>query len=231
MFFLIFVFFIINNNLFSQQKSNVRISGKVTNYDCHPLKKAIIFVMNDRYPIYHKTSANNSGEFSFLVNKGTFSSLAFVKEYSNKYIEYTWNFTASKNIHLNARIDEIEIFAIDKEDSVHNLKTAMIHFRPMIICDNALLQNAHSDTLTNELTIKEFRVLVNEIPVKILSIIKVNEYSEDGKYIHGYIMKIQLPRNLEKCDHTRVCISILDAKRNKENETCISWSRGTSTMK
>ena len=90
------------------------ISGKVMDFHNNPMENAVIEIKNANFETLYQTYSNKKGEYKLHVKEGIYLALAACKDFKTKNLEYwVWNIPAYHDLQLNARIDGIELYAMN----------------------------------------------------------------------------------------------------------------------
>lgn len=199
------------------------ISGKVTDFNGHPLDSVTIRLKNKSFENIYETLSDNDGKYSLKVKEGDYYCLYAIKlpEYRVNKLEYwTWNVPVHRDITINPQYDQIEIYGINVfEPQVTPHETYMIYFRPMSLLKTlqfaaeqevnkkefetakqteSLIKSAEKliNMSPDSISAEELTIEINGVESEIVGINKITEYARGFK-MYGYCVQVLKPDKYE----------------------------------
>lgn len=228
------VFILFTQASFAQDQ--VRIFGKVTDFNGNPIDSVNIRLKDKNFKNVYETFTTEDGTFSMYVNKGNYLCLYALKasDWIKRKLEYwAWNFPAFQDIEINPQYDRMEIYGVNVfEPQLGPYETYMVYFRPMslqkihkVLDDNHVtevskLKLVKGDTLhiaPKDISKEELDIRVNDQSAKILGIHQAIEYVR-GNYEHTYLVQIMKPeKNKESIPGYDKISVVLRSKETNES--------------
>ncbi|PNW27033.1 carboxypeptidase-like regulatory domain-containing protein [Formosa algae] len=203
-----------------------KISGKVTDFNGHPLDSVTIRLKNKAFENMYETLSDEEGNYELTVKEDDYYCLYAIKlsEYRVNKLEYwTWNVPVYKDIIINPQYDRLEIYGINVfEPQVTPQETYMVYIRPMSLTKTLQFASEqklnteafksakqaeellnHSDKLINispdRVFSEELEININGIKSEVLEIHKITEYARGFK-MNGFIIQILKPDDSQNTD-------------------------------
>lgn len=219
----------------------VKIYGVVTDFNGNPIDKATVEVKNKRFETIYQTFTNIDGKYSLEVPEGCYIAMFICKGYGIENLEYwAWNILAYHDLEINAKIDGLEVYAINAWTPQGAIPSIQIYFRPMSLkrmkdFTQHLLTGFQSSKeelkplkiidITPRLTKNNINVTIDEKPVKILTLNRVEEFAGEDQIIYGYLIQTTPPEKWSNLDYSRINIVIEDVETGERGEGCLFWER------
>lgn len=219
----------------------VEIYGIVTDFNGNPIEKATVEVKNRRFETIYQTFTDADGKYRLKVVEGTYIAMYICKDYLVKNLEYwAWNVLAYSNLEINARIDGLEVYAINAWMPQGALPSMQIYFRPMSLrrvkelsqClgigfppSREELKSLKAIDIAPRLTKKDVTVTIDGYPVKIFTLNKVEEAAGEDQVVFGYLIQTSLPERWRNSDYSQICITVEDSETGEKGEGCLFWQK------
>ena len=213
----------------AQEDETVRIYGKVTYFNGEPVVNGIAQIRDEGFATIYSTKTDANGEYEFNVQKGQYFAFITVKDYGEKNLEFwAWNFPAYEDLEINARIDRLEVYAINAF-KVQGAPGFFVYFRPMSLT-KGLKYNASPEEqakpitdIAPSLTKDSVEVVINGEKAEILDLTRVMESTAPGKSIVGYFVQPALPQGWRLNDYLHILITITDSETGEKGESSLYW--------
>lgn len=209
-----------------ETREKVRIYGKITYFDGKPVVGGEVSIRDSRFNSVVQTKTDDQGNYELLVEKGKYMAFFACKDYMVHNLEFwAWNFLAYEDMELNARIDGVEVYAVN---------AFRIQGSPMpsitIFCRPFSLKKFQASGLTRaeveklqfidfapKLTAKDIEVSVNGNPAKVLEITPMREATGENKFMPAYMIQAELP-----CwtDVMQIWVTLTDSETGERGEAC-----------
>ena len=203
----------------ARERETFVISGKVSDFNGHPIEGATIRLKNRAFENLYETVSDARGNYSMAVKEGNYYCLYAIKlsEYRVSRLEYwAWNVPVYEDMVINPRYDRMEIYGINVfEPQVTPQETYMLYFRPMSLRktlaaaarrkveEKNFRSAGRTEGLLNEagqltdmapaaITADELTVEVNGARAEIVAIAKLKEYAR-GFTMFGYNVQVLKP--------------------------------------
>jgi len=208
----------------------IEISGKVTDFENNLMENALIEIDNANFKTLYQTYSNEKGEYKLRVKQGTYLTLMACKDYKTKNLEYwAWNIPAYHDLQLNARIDGIEVYAMNAFLPQGAYPSLIIYFRPMTLKRSKEAERAGAlDTKTlieiaPNLSKNDIELQINDKRVDVLEINRVRESAGKNQSMIGYLIQCELPKNWLNSEYLRICMTLSDTETKEKGEGCLFW--------
>jgi hypothetical protein len=202
-------------------RNRITISGKVTDFDNLPLDSVSILIMDKNFNTIDSALSDKSGNYKLQIKKGLYNSLAAVKrtDYAKNKLEYwAWNIPAFKDLIINIKNDKLELYGTNVFRIQGGFPSYSIYVRPMSL--TRFQKNAQLNDTVNFLAPLiekvEVKVQLDNQELKLLSIQKVYEYSDNQKIV-GYFLQTEYKETINK--YGELDISITDKETGDKGET------------
>jgi len=231
----------------ADHKQNYIISGKVTDFNGHPLDSVAIRLKNRAFENLYETVSDSNGNYTMEVAQGDYYCLYAIKlsEYRVNKLEYwAWNIPVHQDLVINPQYDRMEIYAVNVfEPQVTPQETYMIYFRPMSLSktlqeasrlqvDKQDLRKAGQvEKLLNKesllynfapdtITANELTVEINGVRAKILGIDKITE-SARGISVYGYVVQVLKPTEGDQpgMEYDRVSVTLCSSETGESGKS------------
>jgi hypothetical protein len=210
----IFLFFQIGHSQ-NNKRDFIEISGQVTDFEGNPIDSAMVQLKHSDFSEAYSTYSDANGNYKLTgVKKGIYLAMYVLrpKEYPRKNavppedmrLEFwAWNVIADTNLTINPRYHRLELYGLNAFMVIGGGSGVWLYVRPMSL--GKLLKH-NSDIYTNKSKSEEVadlnvypehfkaEVFVDDIPVSIKSIQKVEEFAatENKALVIGYLINIDL---------------------------------------
>lgn len=209
----------------------IKLHGKITDFKGNPLTAAEVMILSREFEPIYKTVTNEKGEYELNVKPGIYASFFACKDYGVNNLEYwAWNVPILKDMELSARIDGLEVYAIN---GFHvqgaSPNRIMLYFRPMSLKkakplnESGEINTAEIAHIAPKLTKDDIDVVINEEKVEVFQINKVLEDVENNQKFIAYLIHIQLPENLNKYEYNKITITLSDNETHERGEGSLFW--------
>jgi len=219
----------------------VKIYGIVTDFNGNPIEKSTVEIKNKHFETIYQTFTDAEGKYRLEVVEGTYIAMYICKDYLVKNLEYwAWNILAYRDLEINARIDGLEVYAINAWMPQGALPSIQIYFRPMSLRrvkelskrlgigfppSQEELKSLKVIDIAPRLTKKDVTVTVDGYPVEILTLNKVEEAAGEDQVIFGYLIQTSLPGRWRNSDYSRICITVEDSETGEKGEGYLFWQK------
>lgn len=219
----------------------VEIYGNVKDFNGNLIEKATVEIKNKRFETIYQTFTDAEGKYRLKVDEGTYIAMYICKDYLVKNLEYwAWNVLAYRDIEVNARIDGLEVYAINAWMPQGALPSVQIYFRPMSLRrvkelsqrlgvgfppSREELRSLKVIDIAPRLTKKDVTVTIDGYPVKILTLNGVEEAAGEDQVVLGYLIQTSLPEQWSNLDYSRICIVVEDSETGEKGEGCLFWEK------
>lgn len=227
------------------ENNKTKLYGKITDFNNMPLSEAVVRLISDKFEDIHVTYTDTNGNYELEVEKGTYYTFFACKDYNINHLEYwAWNVPIFDNMELNARIDGIEIYALNAFRIQGAHPAISLYFRPMSLKKGKKLQELgywDSDTKTDkkavdifdiapELSNSDIEVYVDDKKVEVLGVNKTLEYvgkniDNKDEHMYGYLIQVSLPADYRatKYDYKKIHVVLNDKETGEKGEGSVFW--------
>jgi len=205
------------------QTDSVIISGKVTDFEGHPIPGSLVMIKGANFGRFVDTTySNKAGQYSLKVKEGNYSALAAVRmqDYGKTKLEFWANeIPAYQNLNINMRYDRLEVYGLN----VFQVKGAYpgytMYFRPMSLSRiDAKDKDSQIIDIAPPADKIDIAVNINGEQVDVNLIQKVEEYAGDQK-MYAYLIHTDMGKSTEaKYDKIQV---IVEDKENGDKGEAI----------
>lgn len=213
-------------------KTEVLISGRVTDFSGQPVEGATVELKDDHFETAAGVLTGKDGKYQMKAARGRYMALAAVKDYQVKSLEYwAWNVLAENDLTIDARFDRLEVYAINAWRPQGGYPSLMIYFRPMSFVKVVQrvteaggmegLQKLPVIDIAPELREADIELTIDGKPAKILRINKVKEATGPSQYMFGYLIQTPLPEKRAGRDYALIDIALHDPSTGERGEGCL----------
>jgi hypothetical protein len=162
-------------------RESISISGRVTNFDKSPLDSVSVELKNKNFGTIYSALTDSNGRYSFTVKKGNYFALCAVKknEYARSKLAFrAWNIPAYKDLTIDILNDKLEVSGMNVSMLQGDPPTYTIYLRTVSLTRyvNYIGEKNPLSTIAPNIDSVDFNVSIDGEALKILSVIKVNEY-------------------------------------------------------
>ena len=216
----------------------VKVYGKVTDFNGTPLSGAEVRLMNDKFEDIHVTYTDDQGNYEIKAEKGVYFHFYACKDYKVNYLEY-WagNIPIFDDMELNAQIDGLEIYSLTAFRVKWGFPQLMLYFRPMSLKranelekigninfkEKIVDESIKIIDIAPELTKEDIEVHVNGEKSEVYQVNKVLEYGSEGQSIYSYLVHVSLNKDVNKFEYNKVHLSLFDRKTGERGEGSVFW--------
>lgn len=237
LFFLLLIFL-----LPATAQETVTISGRVTDFDGMPMDSATVSIKYTDFSDAYQTLTDKDGYYTLSnVEKGSYIAMFAMrmKEYpkmnavapEDMRLEFwTWNLIADRDLTINPRYHRVEVYGVNIFKVEGAYPGLMIYFRPMstgrlIDGINSMSANGVESGTMPDVSIRqehmEVKVFADDIPQKINTIQKIDEYSgTPGQPVAGYLLHVDKPASNPGKPYIVYRIEVTNREHNEKGE-CI----------
>jgi len=218
----------------AQITQSAEITGTITDFQNHPIAGAEVDVRDAHFQDAATSSTDVHGMFRLTVKKGRYMALFACKDYKVKHLEFwAWNLMVDDNMIINARIDDLEVYAINAFLIQREPPSMQIYFRPMSLerfkkaGGKAILDASPFIDIAPKLSTNDVNVTINGEPVKILELNRVPERDiarPDTQEIWAYLMQTTLPKHQDD-KIWKIRIALRDTETKEQGEGCLFWEK------
>lgn len=208
----------------------VKLFGKVTDYHGNPLSNVDVLIKDKNFQDIYKAITDEDGYYEIEVKKDIYYAIAIVRDYSVKYLEYwAWNVPMIKDQEINAKINGLEIYAINVFVVQGAYEALMIYFRSMSLQRHKninLRDSINSNSIINispDLSKEDIKVEIENREVNLLEINRVKEYIGQNKYMYSYLIQVELPKNIDRKTYNKVDIELIDRETGERGSGSVFW--------
>lgn len=209
----------------------VTVSGAVTDFEKRPISGAEVIVKDTHFQNVVVGSTDVRGIYNLAVEKGRYLALYVCKDYSIKNLEFwAWNLALNEDMTIDARIDGLEVYAINAFLIQREPSSLQIYFRPMSL--KRLKKGGGKEKMKTlplmdiapRLKEDDVSINVNGESVRVLGLNRVAEWASDGQKIRAYLVQAALP--VQKQNSTwKICLTLRDTETNEHGEGCLFWEK------
>lgn len=212
---------------FAQEaEDTVKIYGKVTDFDNNPAAGAEIRVIKDSFEPMYMLNADENGEYSIDVKKGVYMAIIIVKDYKDKHLEYwAWNVPAFEDLEINARMDKLEIYAMNAFIPQGAGPVMLIYFRPMSLTRALELQKSREELeamavadIAPNLKNEDIEVIIGGNKVKVLRIDRIVEKADEKRGMIAYLIQTTRPAGYSEPSYLRIHVILTDSENGDKGE-------------
>jgi hypothetical protein len=215
----------------------IKIFGKLTDFDGKAIANGIVSIDDAQFNAVYTTNTDEYGNYSLEVEKGMYMAIVAVKDHGVNKLEYWgWNLSAFEDTEINARIDGLEIYAINAFmiQRSHPYNSMMIYFRPMSL--KRVLKVKEKMDGNNEVIDISPNLNEDDIDVKLngglVSILGINRIIEKAVESHqkviGYLIQVSIPENERKQEYINIHITLRDSETGEKGEGSLFWQKPKS---
>lgn len=214
-------------SLAQEAEETVKIYGKVTYFDNSLVAGAEVRIIKTSFnePAY-VLNADENGEYSVDVKKGVYLAMIIVKDYIEKNLEYwAWNVPALEDLEINARMDRMEVYALNAFYPQAAGPVMYISFRPMSLTRVLALKKSREEMEAMPLTDiapnlknEDIEVTIGGQKVEILRIDRIVEKTSKTTGLVAYLIQTTRPADFGEPDYLRVHVTITDSENGDKGE-------------
>ena len=127
------------------ESETITISGRVTDFDGHPVDGSAVLLLNSDFSPAYKTLSDADGYYRLEnVRKGRYAAMAAMRleEYPRENavpeedmrLEYwAWNVIADRDLEINPRYHKLELYGLTVFEEYGGMPFMMVYFRPMSV--------------------------------------------------------------------------------------------------
>ena len=223
----------------SEQKTSspAELSGTVRDFLGHPISGAEVSVKDSGWKDVAVASTDAKGLFRLAVDKGRYMALYAVKDYTVNNLEFwAWNLVVDGDMTIDARINGLEVYAINAFLIQVDPSSMQIYFRPMSLERTKkaagkekgkmkeILKSRSFVDIAPKLKTDDIEVAINGEPVKILELNRVPERTSEKQEMWAYLMQTDLPKRQEG-RIWKICVALRDAETQERGEGCLFWEK------
>lgn len=230
----------------------VKIYGKITDFDGNPISGATVRLLSYHFEDVYFTITDDNGKYEMKVEKDLYYAFYACKDYKINYLEYwAWNVPIHDDMELNARINGLEVYALNAFRVQGAYPAISLYFRPMsLIKGKNLDKSGYWDAETKnqkkyteifdicpQLSKDDIDVQVDGEKAEVLNVNKVLEYSgkaENGKnqYRYAYLLQVSLPQDYKnkRCQYKKIHITLTDRDTGEKGEGSVFWKEEETKM-
>jgi len=219
----------------------VTVSGRVTDFAGTPLAGADVMLLDSEFEPVAAVTTDQDGAYSLDVARGRYGHLFACKDYRERYLEYwAWNLTALDDMTVNARIDRLELYAMNAFVPQGTSPSWIVYFRPMSLTkatgfmeraktgeDAEALKSTGVADIAPSLEPTEVTATVDGAGVKLLELSRVREAGGKdtmGLPLVAYLIHIDAPEGGLGSGSRRICITLDDTELEESGEACVFWT-------
>ncbi len=205
----------------------VKIRGKVSDFQNNALSGALVLLKDEYFDDVYKTESGSDGEYELDVEEGLYCALAVVKDYGTKYLEYwAWNVPACEALEIDARIDRLEVYAVNAFRPQGAHPSLFIYFRPMSLTRHQDMEEKGLEKdIAPELEESDIEVFINGWRADVLSLNRVREFVGDGATMAAYLVQVSLGDEFHRETYNKVDIYLTDRKTGDRGAACLFYGR------
>jgi len=194
------------------QIDSITISGKVTDFEGHPIDGALIMIKGyDFGQFVDTTHSDITGHYSLKVKKGKYSAIAAVRmeDYTKTKLEF-WAFEipAYNDLTIDVRYGQLEVYGVNIFQVQGAYPGYTIFLRPMSLTrfatadmDSELIDIAPPNDMI------DIEVIINEERVKINTIQRIEEFVGKQK-MSAYVIQTELGKQtITKYDKFQIIVT------------------------
>ena len=216
--------------LAQDEAAKVKVYGKVTDFEGTPVEGAQVIIMKKTFQPTYMTQTDAEGAYELVIEKGKCLAFITVKGYAEINLEYwAWNLIANADLEINARIDKLEVYAINAF-KMQGAPGFFIFFRPMSLTkakalggDREELEKMTLADIAPALTVDDVCVNIDGEEVEVRGLTRITEATGEGRSMYAYIVQTSLPANWQTRDVLRICVTLTDSENGDKGEGCLFW--------
>ncbi len=210
-------------------KAEVRISGRVSDFQNRAISGASIELKNARFETVAKSVSGADGRYTLTAPRGRYLALTAVKDYQVKSLEYwAWNVLAAEDLEINPRFDRLEVYALNAWRPQGGYPSYQIYFRPMSLTRTAkkisevggmeALGRLPMIDIAPPLARDDVKVTIDGEPVPVLRINRISEATGPSQDMVGSVIQAGLPKRASPKNVSVVTVTITDRETGEMGE-------------
>lgn len=228
----------------------VKIYGKLVDFNNNLLPGADIKLLSDKFEILYSASTDENGKYEMKIKKGIYYAFYACKDYKINYLEYwAWNVPIFDDTELDARIDGLEVYALNAFQVQGAYPAISLYFRPMSLERGKELERLGAwDSQTKiqkkyleifdscpKLSKEDIEVQVDGEKAELLQVNRVLEYSgkfdDRDQYMYAYLIQVGFPDNYrnKRYEYKKIHITLIDRENGEKGEGSVFWKESEST--
>jgi hypothetical protein len=218
--------------------AKVTISGKVTDFNKHPIEGADVVLLDDLFSPVTQTTSDARGDYALQAEPGRYNALFAAKDYKTGNLEYwAWNVPATGNLTINPKIDGLELYALNAFMPQGGLPSLFVYFRPMSLSRyNATVKPEPKDKkqpetvlydISPRLTKEDIKIKIGTEDAKVIEVNNIKEQTGNFEAMPAYLVQCVFPSDPESLKFVPVEITITDPETQETGSACIYWKRWT----